>query len=81
VIAATLTTGWHYFSDIAAGGVLAVGLIWYTEARDRRREHVATEEREQREIHTRLTDELADRWLPQAEKLGVQREDATVSVP
>lgn len=35
VIAATLTTGWHYFADVAAGAVLGGAVIGWTEWRDR----------------------------------------------
>ena len=30
VIAATLTTGWHYFTDVIGGVLLAVAVIWLT---------------------------------------------------
>ena len=30
VIAATMTTGWHYFTDVVGGAVLAVGVIAIT---------------------------------------------------
>lgn len=38
VIAATLTTGWHYFADVAGGIVLGAGVIGWTEWRDRTRD-------------------------------------------
>jgi membrane-associated phospholipid phosphatase len=34
VIVATLTTGWHYFADVAAGAALGVAVIWWTEIAD-----------------------------------------------
>lgn len=34
VIVATLTTGWHYFADVAAGAVLGLAVIWWTEVAD-----------------------------------------------
>jgi hypothetical protein len=80
VIAATMTTGWHYFADVVGGAVLGVGLIWFTESRDRRRARTVKEEREQLEITARLTDELAERLLPKPEELREQLQEVGAGV-
>lgn len=65
VVAATLTTGWHYAVDVAAGVALGVAVIAASHAVNRNQRVQETLERHERRL-TVLSDELAARLLPPA---------------
>jgi hypothetical protein len=63
VIAATLTTGWHYGVDVAGGVVLGIAVIALSHAVNRNQRVQECMERHERRL-TVLSDDLAARVLP-----------------
>jgi membrane-associated phospholipid phosphatase len=69
VIAATLTTGWHYGVDVAGGLVLGILVIAVSHAVNRTQRAQESMERHEQRL-TVLSDELAARLLPPARDPG-----------
>ncbi len=63
VIAATLTTGWHYGVDVAGGVVLGVAVIAISHSVNRTHRTIESAERHERRL-TVLSDGVASRVLP-----------------
>ena len=63
VIAATLTTGWHYGVDVAGGVLLGIVVIAFSHAVNRNHRVLENTERHEQRL-TVLSDELAARLLP-----------------
>ena len=63
VIAATLTTGWHYGVDVAAGALLGVAVIAVSHSVNRTHRTIESTARHEERL-TVLSDELATRILP-----------------
>jgi membrane-associated phospholipid phosphatase len=63
VIAATLTTGWHYAVDVAGGLVLGIAVIALSHAVNRNHRAQESMQRQEQRL-TVLSDELAARLLP-----------------